>query len=216
MLLPVFCVTIYGLWRSRQRAALRVWLPSLALAVALTLVSKLLFFGWGVGNAWFDFTGVSGHAVLAASILPVFANGLLLAAEPRIRVAGVVLGALLAVAVGVSRVALAAHSWSEVVAAGLLGGAVSAAPLTVMRPGASPSWPVRVAPLLVLLALVPGGAAYLPTHAWEVRLSLWLSGHERPYTRDELRRAAQPRAAGGGAHRHARRPLRPESDGSCA
>ena len=205
-MLPVFCVTIYGFWRSRQHAALRVWLSSLALAAAVTLASKLLFFGWGVGNAWFDFTGVSGHAVLAASILPVFANGLLLAAERRICVAGVVLGALLAVAVGVSRVALAAHSWSEVVAACLLGGAVSAATLSAMRAGAVPSWPTRVAPLLLLLALVPGGAAYLPTHAWEVRLSLWLSGHERPYTRDELRRAARPRSAGGAGRTPTRAP----------
>ena len=207
MLLPVLGVTIYGLWRSRQRAALRVWLPSLALAVALTLVSKLLFFGWGIGSAWLDFTGVSGHALLAASILPVFFGGLLLAAEPRVRVAGVVLGGLLAAAVGISRVALAAHSWSEVVAACLLGGAVSVATLPAMRPGAAqPTWPARVAPLLVLLALLPGGAAYLPTHAWEVELSLWLSGNERPYTRDELRRAARPRSARGAGGPAARAP----------
>ena len=196
-MLPVLAVTIYGLWQSRQRAALRVWLPSLALAVAVTLASKLLFFGWGIGNAWLDFTGVSGHALLAASILPVFFNGLLLAAEPRIRVAGVVFGGIVAIAVGISRVALAAHSWSEVVAACLLGGAVSVATLQAMRPGAAqPTWPARVAPLLLVLAFAPGGATYLPTHAWEVRLSLWLSGHERPCTRDELRRGALAPAAG--------------------
>lgn len=198
-MLPAFAVAVYGLWCARQHAALRVWLPSLALAVAVTLSSKLLFFGWGVGNAWLDFTGVSGHAVLAASILPVFCNGLLLGAERRVRVAGVVLGLLLAAAVGVSRVALAAHSWSEVIAAWLLGGAVSALTLHAMRPRAARAhWPARAAPLVLLLALAlaPGGGTYLPTHAWEVNLSLWLSGRSQPYTREQLRSAAQLRSAG--------------------
>ena len=203
VLLPAFAVAVYGLGCARQRAALRVWLPSLALAVVVTLASKLLFFGWGIGNAWLDFTGVSGHAVLAASILPVFCSGVLLGAERRVRVAGVVLGLLLAAAVGVSRVALAAHSWSEVIAAWLLGGAVSALALQAMRPGGMRSrWPARAAPLLLLLALAPGGGTYLPTHTWEVELSLWLSGRARPYTREHLRSVTPPRsevAAGGAA-----------------
>lgn len=176
---------------------MRVWLPSLALAVVVTLASKLLFFGWGVGNAWLDFTGVSGHAVLAASILPVFCHGLLLGAQRRVRVAGVVFGLMLAAAVGVSRVALAAHSWSEVIAAWLLGGAVSALALQAMRPGDARShWPARAAPFLLLLALAPGGGTYLPTHAWEVDLSLWLSGRARPYTRAHLHGAPPAHSAG--------------------
>ena len=200
VLLPAFAVAVYGLWCARQHAALRVWLPSLALAVVVTLASKLLFFGWGIGNAWLDFTGVSGHAVLAASILPVFCDGLLLGAQRRVRIAGVVLGLLLAAAVGVSRVALAAHSWSEVIAAWLLGGAVSALTLQAMRPGGLRSlWPARVAPLLLLLALVPSGGTYLPTHAWEVDLSLWLSGRARPYAREHLRGAAPPARSAGAA-----------------
>ena len=191
VLLPAFAVAVCALWWARQHAALRVWLPTLALAVVVTLASKLLFFGWGIGSARLDFTGVSGHAVLAASILPVLGNGLLLGAGRRVRFAGAVLGLLLAVVVGVSRVALSAHSWSEVVAAWLLGGAVSALTLPALRPGVvRPHWPVRAAPLLLLLALAPGGATYLPTHAWEVDLSLWLSGRARPYTREQLRSAA--------------------------
>ena len=196
VLLPAFAVAVGALWSARQHAALRVWLPTLALAVVVTLASKLLFFGWGIGSAWLDFTGVSGHAVLAASILPVFFQGLLLGAARRARVAGVVLGISLAAAVGVSRVALSAHSWSEVIAAWLLGGAVSALTLQAMRPGSGRAhWPVRAAPLLLLLALAPGGGTYLPTHAWEVDLSLWLSGRARPYTREQLRSAARVRPA---------------------
>ena len=194
--MPAFAVAVCALWCARQHAALRVWLPALALAVVVTLASKLLFFGWGIGSARLDFTGVSGHAVLAAAILPVLGHGLLLGAGQRVRVAGVALGLLLAVVVGVSRVALSAHSWSEVVAAWLLGGVVSVLTLQAMRPGGvRPYWPVRAAPLLLLLALMPGGATYLPTHAWEVDLSLWLSGRSRPYTREQLRSAAPLRSA---------------------
>lgn len=196
-MLPALGVAVYALWRARQHAALRIWLPSLALAVGVTLASKLLFFGWGFGNAWLDFTGVSGHAVLASSILPVFCHGLLLGAERRVRVAGVALGLMLAAAVGVSRVLLAAHSWSEVIAAWLLGGAVCALTLPAMRPGGGRAhWTVRAAPFLLLLALVPGGGTYLPTHVWEVDLSLWLSGRARPYTRAHLHGAAPTRSVG--------------------
>lgn len=198
VLLPVLVVAVGGLCWSRQYAAVRAWLPSLALAVVVTLVSKLLFFGWGIGSTFFDFTGVSGHTLLATSILPVFANWLLVAEARCISVAGVLSGAALAIAVGVSRVILGAHSWSEVVAAWALGGVVSALALQAMRSrGSRRPWLARFAPLLLLFALMPGSPSYLPTHAWEVDLSRWLSGRERPYTREHLRReaAGHPAAA---------------------
>ena len=52
-------------------------------------------------------------------------------------------------------------------------------------PGSPPRW-VRLAPLLLLFSFHTGAATYLPSHAWEVRLSLALSGHAQPFTRQHL------------------------------
>lgn len=175
------------LWRGGQQAAVRAWTTVLVPAMLVTLASKVLFFGWGVGSSRFDFTGISGHALLATSILPVLCNWLLLAQTRRLSSTGVAAGGALAVAVGVSRVAVGAHSWSEVAAAWVIGAVVSMLALRAMRPSAPRrSWPVRLAPLAVLLALATSASSYLPTHAWEVALSLQFSGRQHPFSRHDL------------------------------
>jgi hypothetical protein len=71
LLLPPGLGTALGLWRAGQRPALLRWGVLFGLAVALTLGSKILFLGWGLGLASWDFTGVSGHSLLAAALYPV-------------------------------------------------------------------------------------------------------------------------------------------------
>lgn len=187
VLMPTVALAATGLWQSQQRVAVHTWLLALALAVLVTIVSKILFLGWGIGIASLDFTGVSGHTLLAASVLPVLFGWLLATEEDRPSVAGAAFGMLAALGVAASRVILGAHSVSEVVLACLLGITVSRATLAVMDGPARRPWFVRLSPLFFLLALGTPTSSYLPTHNWEIRIALFLSGNDEPYTRDHLK-----------------------------
>ncbi len=186
LLLPMVALMAVGFWVSGQQRLIRVWIPALALAALITLVSKILFMGWGLGSAVLNFTGVSGHTVLAASVLPLLLYALCNVWLPRRPVWGVVLGLCVAVAVAVSRVVLGAHSASEVTVAWLIGLAVTLYTVPAFAAGLRPPALVRLAPWLLILALHNGSATYLPSHSWEVRLALWLSGHEQPFERRHL------------------------------
>ena len=192
LLLPAFVLVAFGLWRSGAQAAARHYVVAMTAAVALTVTSKCLFYGWGVGIAAIDFTGVSGHGLLAAAILPLLLRGL---PGRWGRDLGAPLGAALALLVGVSRVVVGAHSVSEVVAAWLLGLAVSVP--VVRRLGQVPlRHPAsRWAPCQLVLALTTRTATYLPAHATEVRIALWLSGKVQPFRRHQLHQAAPAPAA---------------------
>jgi len=186
LLLPTLVIAATGLWQSRQIMALRIWLLALALAVSLTLATKVMFLGWGVGSAAFDFTGISGHTLLATSVLQVLFSELLAAERCRFHSGGASLGLLLGLAVGASRVALGAHSISEVISAWLLGLIVSGVTLDAMEGSRQRRWFARLSPLALIFALGTTLSSYLPTHEWEIRLSLLLSGHAKPYTRQHL------------------------------
>lgn len=187
LLLPMVVLMAVGFWVSGQRRLVWVWLPALGLAAWLTLVSKILFMGWGIGSAALNFTGISGHTVLASSVLPVLMGALCGSWMHRRAVWGVVLGLCVAAGVAVSRVVLGAHSPSEVTVAWLLGLAVTLRAVPSLAAGLQPPWLVRLAPWVLLLALHTGSATYLPSHSWEVRLALWLSGHDQPFERHSLR-----------------------------
>lgn len=185
LMLPIFGIALAGLWYAGHVAAARIWLLALAVASGITLVSKCLFLGWGIGIAALNFTGVSGHTLLAASIFPVLCHWLFV--PPSVgRYPGVVVGLLLAALIGVSRVVLGAHSVSEVVIAGWMGLVVSGLTVRALPHGARAPWFARLSPLVLLLALHTSTATYLPSHAWEVRLALYLSGHDRPFQRHDL------------------------------
>lgn len=190
--LPVVLMLALGLWRAGQRQAVQVWGLGLGLAAGLTLASKLLFMGWGLGVAELDFTGCSGHTLLATAVLPVLAAALLTPAGGPARRWVALAGWGLAALVGVSRVVLGAHSVSEVLAGGLLGSLCSAWTLRHLQPTPAPlhlGWPLW---LLLALAWWPQGSGHVSTHQIETRLALALSGHERPYTREQLRRRLVP------------------------
>jgi membrane-associated phospholipid phosphatase len=186
LLLPMVVLMVAGFWVSGQQRLVRRWVPALALATLITLVSKILFMGWGLGIAALNFTGVSGHSLLAASVFPVLMVALLNAAQPRHPILGVVLGLCLAGGVAVSRVMVGAHSPSEVTVAWLMGLAVSLYTVPALAVGLHPSRLVRLAPWVLLFALHTSTATYLPSHSWEVRLALWLSGNAQPFDRHYL------------------------------
>jgi membrane-associated phospholipid phosphatase len=169
----------------------RLWMAMLAASVLLTLATKIAFIGWGWGSASLDFTGVSGHAMVATAVYPLL-FGTIAAQWPRPgRAMTIGAGISLALLVGLSRLAVQAHSTSEVVAGLLLGGVVSAAGLCLVRPppAALSAWiPAAIAGWLALTVLHAPASA---THDLVTRLALELSGHDRPYTRAGMHRAQE-------------------------
>jgi membrane-associated phospholipid phosphatase len=159
--------------------------------MAIVLLSKLAFLGWGIGIASLDFTGVSGHSLLASAILPVLFAWLPL---PRHWSAfAIVLGLALVLLVGWSRMTLGAHSWSEILAGWLLGASVSSAALMAMRRTQTVDavvpvlhWPI-VSVLVLILAVNQPMAKALPLHPWVERLALAVSGHDHLFRRSDLR-----------------------------
>jgi hypothetical protein len=57
-------------WTGARRAA-APWCSLFGLAVGITVVTKVAFIGWGVGVPGPNFTGVSGHAMHAAAVIPM-------------------------------------------------------------------------------------------------------------------------------------------------
>jgi membrane-associated phospholipid phosphatase len=175
---------------SRRLAA--VWLTGTALATLITTASKVAFIGHGLGWAGLDFTGVSGHAMFAAAVLPPLLRLAAAALPPAGQRAGAGLGYALAAAVAVSRVMVQAHSWSEVGAGFALGAAASGAVLWT-----APMPPLRFGRWLPAALLGWGllgvlGPPTLPTHGWVTRLALAQSGRDQPYRRDQMHPTQPP------------------------
>ncbi|SOE63402.1 PAP2 superfamily protein [Caballeronia arationis] len=159
------------------------WLALLGGACGLVFLSKIAFLGWGVGLRGWDFTGISGHAMVATAVLPVALFVALLPARGAIRASGVAFGMVAGVVVGVSRVLLHAHSVSEVVAGCALGAAVAVAfARLAWRAEAGRIAPAPVAASLAVVAITLHGIP-VPTQQWITQIALELSGHERPFVR---------------------------------
>jgi membrane-associated phospholipid phosphatase len=197
LLLPAAALVVWLLLREpaesgHRQLALR-WLLRGAVAAALTTVSKLAFIGWGIGSAALDFTGVSGHTTFATAVYPLLLAAAMPAAWPLARQAGALAGVALALAVGLSRLMVDAHSVSEVLAGLLVGGWAGALAfrLGALRPRFS-GW---LAPLIGLwFVATPLVAPPSQSHSMVTRLALALSGHATPHTRQGLRARALPRA----------------------
>lgn len=173
------------------------WLLLLGVAIGVVTVTKLAFLGWGVGVREFDFTGVSGHAMLSTAVYPVALFLMLLRTRPPVRVLGVVLGLAAGMAVGLSRVVLSAHSPSEAIT-GCLVGALAALLFVRMAWNAVPErlsmLPVVVS-LMALAVLMHG--VHVPTQRWVTHIALKVSGHDRPFIRAKWKavRDVRPAAA---------------------
>jgi hypothetical protein len=81
-----------------------------------------------------------------------------------------------------------AHSVSEVLAGLLLGAAVSAVALTMVRLPRALFAPIVPVAVVLWLTLMPVHAPASRTHSMVTRLSLSLSGHKTPYTRNDMLR----------------------------
>jgi hypothetical protein len=188
-------------WRGAPASA-RHWLLAFAPAALLVLVSKLAFLGWGLGSETLDFTGFSGHAMMAASILPVMLYLAMPVGWRRLGWVAAGAGVCLACLVGVSRLALHAHSVSEV-GSGLAIGLCVSLPFIVRR--ATPHGPLAMvlAGLALACALVmPASGTVGASHDLIQQLAMLLSGRERPFQRGEWAMLACP---------HPRAAMRPRS-----
>lgn len=189
ILLPA-ALAVYGwtVWRApASRACAARWLACVALAATLTTITKVAFIGYGIGSATWDFTGLSGHAMFSAAILPVLMRLLTVDQPPqRVRWA-VAAGYGLAAMVAVSRVMVEAHSVSEVIGGGLCGSLASSLALASWRHLPQLRVPARMwlgVPAAIVLAM--HSAPPSQTHDWVTRLSLRLSGRSEPFTREAL------------------------------
>jgi membrane-associated phospholipid phosphatase len=194
ILLPAALLAAVTLLRRPGARSLAVWwMTLLCAAVVVTTASKVAFIGWGIGWPELNFTGISGHAMFAAAVYPLLLVSLASHAPPPGRRLAVAAGSAMALLVGVSRVAVGAHSTSEVLAGLLMGGTVSAVALAhgrLPRALINPAIPAAVGLWLVFM---PGHAPASQTHPAVTRLSLMLSGHKVPYTRSDMMRKLRSR-----------------------
>lgn len=186
------CALLLAVWlglATRQLRPALAWLLPLALAVAVTTLSKIAFLGFGLGIASLDFTGFSGHSMFSAAVYPMLGYALAARLGPRWRPPLVGAGYLFALLIAVSRYRLDAHSPSEVVLGYLLGGAVSATAMVSLRGAQHLALPRALALVLAAwLAWTPRGPVLLPSHEIVTHVSLRLSGRSVPYTRADLHR----------------------------
>jgi hypothetical protein len=200
-------LSLWLYWRGAPGSA-RHWMLAFAPAALLVLASKLAFLGWGIGSATLNFTGFSGHAMMAAAVLPVMLYLAVPAGWPRLGWLAAGAGVCLAILVGVSRLALHAHSVSEVAGGLVLGLCVS---LPFIQRRTTPHGPLAMVLASVALAtalLMPMTRTVGASHALIQQLAMLLSGRDRTFQRGEWA-ALMP--APGSAKVHAavllRRPL---------
>jgi membrane-associated phospholipid phosphatase len=185
LLLPLAILVTLQLLVARQARVAWRWTGCFFAAVGLVLATKAAFMGWGLGGRSIDFTGISGHALLALSVLPAVASVGLATSPRRIRLGGVACGLGLGVLVGVSRYVLGYHSQSEVIAGLALGGVVAALTTGPIRRATLPRFSPWVTLLGVLLIATAHYGGYSPVRAntLVVKFALLISGRETPFTR---------------------------------
>lgn len=160
------------------------WMGIFGGGLMLVVASKVAFIGWGVGHQAFDFTGFSGHAMRAMAILPVLAYLAAGKSPVPVRIIAIFTCSLVGVLVGLSRYLLHVHSYSEVIAGGILGAILSSWFIFILRKSADMAFYPPLLILVFLPLLIPSYLGPTPTQGWIVKLSLYLSGHEQVFVRD--------------------------------
>lgn len=187
ILIPAALLVAFAMLRqSHARVAGVDWLGSLCAAALVTTLTKVAFIGWEWGYAPLNFTGISGHSMFAAAVFPMLLGALPDAANLQARKAAFAMGAVLAVVVGVSRLAVGVHSVSEVISGLVLGGCVSlycARRQALRLAQVNPTIPLL---LVAWLVISPFKLPQVKTHTVVTQLALKLSGRPVPYTRTDM------------------------------
>ncbi len=185
VLLPMAFVLIgAGVWHRQAWAG--PWCSALVLTALTTLATKVAFLGWGLGIAWLDFTGFSGHAAMSAAVWPVACY--LAISSRRTGYWGAAVGLLLAAFIAYSRLPLNAHSWSEIVGGWLIGAVASLSTIIAScRSGLRiDAWmlPIALAVGIGVLSIAPN----IHTHQMVVKVAKSLADTEKEFDRGALRR----------------------------
>ena len=168
LLIPASALLVAYLACRRFPGHAGLWLATLALCGLLTLALKVIFFACGTGPATFALRSPSGHTSLS---LTFYGCAAVMASVDKTRatqLAMLATGAALALAVALTRIALHAHTTSEVLTGLLIGGVCVAwfgSRYFALRPVVLP-WPAFVAGL-ALLAIATHGVH------WDFE---WLAG----------------------------------------
>lgn len=174
-------------WKSDNRQTVWYWVLAFGLAGLVVSVSKILFLGFGIGSARFNFTGFSGHSAMSATLWPVMMWLISGRWSRRWRLFTIGIGYLIPLMVGLSRLVIHAHSKSEVLAGLMLGFTLSTAFLLTQRRTSLKGFSlpqIGVALLVPLLLLSHGRVA--TTQQFLERFSANLAGLEKPFTRADL------------------------------
>ncbi|HBC8967949.1 TPA: phosphatase PAP2 family protein [Raoultella ornithinolytica] len=157
---------------------------------AIVSASKLAFMGWGIGIRELDFTGFSGHTALSTAFWPIFLWLLCTRGSIALRRTAMVMGYLLAGLVGYSRLAIHAHSPSEVIAGLLLGACGSALFLLLQRNSSRVidvqlSWGGVLSLIIIPVVLLNIGTK-APTQSLLGEIAVKLGPLEKPFTRADM------------------------------
>lgn len=163
------------------------WCALFGIGMALVVATKIAFIGWGLGVASVEFGGFSGHAMRAAAVFPVAGYLALRHRRDALRWLALALGILLAMLIAVARVHVMAHSVSEAATGCLLGLVVAAAFVWHASTEHHLALSRVLMALCIPLLLVAPRVEPVPTERWMTHLALFLSGHDRPYTRGDWR-----------------------------
>ncbi|MGF6477513.1 membrane-associated phospholipid phosphatase [Pantoea dispersa] len=174
-------------WKSDNRRTVWYWLLAFGLAGLLVSISKIMFLGFGIGSARYNFTGFSGHSAMSATLWPVM-MWLISGRWPTFwRALTIGIGYLIPLMVGLSRLVIHAHSVSEVLAGLMLGFTLSSAFLLSQRRTALKGFSVvQVAVAFLIPLLLMGHGRVATTQQILERFSADLAGLEKPFTRADL------------------------------
>ena len=156
MMIPVALVIFVWLWKSCDRRTALVWGLLLGLGGALLIGQKLLYYMAGVSFDSIRFYSLSGHSV-AASYIYGSLVAIIGASWPRpVRYVAYGLIALLVLAIGISRVAVAGHRTSEAATGLVIGTMLLVGFLRLAWRGSKPryaAWSLAAPTLVVIVAM---------------------------------------------------------------
>lgn len=187
LILPTgIILALFMLWKADSPATTLIWLITLGISGLAVSISKLLFLAWGIGSSTLNFTGFSGHTTMSATLWPVMFWLISQRFSPDRSRLMIAVGYFIAIMVGFSRLALLAHSVSEVISGLILGSLCSGIFLYTQR-----NCDIRYftfTPLLFLLILplsLMSIGKKAPTQQLIEHLATQITG-KQPWTRAKL------------------------------
>jgi len=154
------------------------WCMLFGIGLLLVALTKVAYYGWGIGIPEWKFAGLSGHAMRACAVYPVVFYLMFLKARPVARHAALAAGVLFAALISFSRVPVLAHSMSEVVLGGGVGFAVAAAFIVTARSEKPAAVGRILVALCVPLVLVMPFTKPMPAERWVKQVAMYLSGND--------------------------------------